>query len=320
MSDTSSLNPSIMEIPSESVILHGRAQPEFAKQLATTLEWALIPVNAETFADGETHIVIEGSVSGKDVYIVQSTSYPANDTLMELLLLTEAAVAEGATRITAVMPFFGYRRQEKRSKPGEALSFALVAKLLKTAGIDRVMVMDLHKHRSRKFFEEAGVECVELAAFPVFIDYLIQKDRTNLMVLAPDKGSVPSSADYAQRLGIPMIVANKTRSMETKDTVSFEDMIADVEGKDILIIDDEINTAATLVGVVDMMNARGAKTITVGCTHAVLSPPAIDRMQHAGITECMITDTIAQPKEKQLPLFQTLSVVPLFAEALKNWK
>ena len=320
MSNASSFTSSNIEAPVEPVILHGRSHPEFAQKLATALEWPIIPVNAGTFADSETHVVIEGDVAKKDVYIVQSTSYPTNDNLMELLLLVEAAAFAGASRITAVMPFFGYRRQEKRSIPGEALSFSLVAKLLKTAGVNRVMVMDLHKHRSRKFFEEVDIECIELAAFPVFIDYLIQKDRTNLMILAPDKGSVPSSADYAQRLGIPMIVANKTRSTTTKDTVSFEDMVADVKGKDILIIDDEINTAATLAGVVNMMNARGAKTITVGCTHAVLSEPAIERMRGAGITECLITDTIAQPKEKQLPLFQTLSVIPLFAEALKDWQ
>ncbi len=304
----------------QPVILHGRSHPEFAETLASTLSWQHIPVEVSTFSDSEVHTVIQEDVTGRDVYIVQPTSAPANDHLMELLFIAGAARDHGAKRITAVMPFFGYRRQEKITTHGEVLSFSVIAQLMKAVGIDRVMVLDLHKHRSSKFFTEVGIECVELSASSLFVEYFKNHNDGNLVILAPDKGSVPGSAEYAQALGIPMIIAKKRRYVDQKDHAFFDELIADVADKNILIIDDEVNTAGTLVGVVDIMKQQGANNIFVACTHGVLSGPAIERLAVAPITEFILTDSIARSPEQELPLFKTISVIPLFAKALQDWQ
>lgn len=302
--------------PEHSIILSGNAHPVFAQQLGRETGIPLGNVAIRTFSDQETHVTIEEDVSGLHVYIVQPTSMPANDHLMELLMIAHAAQAMGAQHITAVMPFFGYRRQEKQLENGEIISFELMAKLLKTAGIDRVMTIDLHKHRSSEYFTQAGMKSIELRAFETILAYLKTKALENIVVLAPDKGSIPESEKYATALNVPLVKVTKTRDPEKMDEVTIETFEGNVAGRDVLIIDDEINTAGTLVGVVDVLKKKKAGNIYFACTHAVLSGPAIERLEQSPLEEIIVTDTIAIPPNKQLQKMTQLSVVPLFAETI----
>lgn len=299
------------------IILSGTAHPAFAAALAQQLGWPLGAVDVTRFSDRETHVVIADDLAEQDVYIVQPTSEPANDHLVELLMIAHAARSMHPQRITAVMPFFGYRRQEKTMQRGEALAFELVAQLLRAAGVDRVAVMDLHKQRSAKFFDAAGLAVTELRAFELICQHFQQLHIPNAVVLAPDKGSIPESERYATALGVPLLHAYKHRAK--RDQVVFDELQGEVRGKQILIIDDEINTAGTLVGVVDLLKQQQAGDIYFACTHAVLSGPAIERLTASSLKEIVVTDTIALPPEKKIEKIRSLSVIPLFANMLQGW-
>lgn len=311
-----------MVLPSHQLplIFSGSANKPFARKLVKELSLKLGKVEMIKFSDSETRVIIEEKVQGRDVYVVQSTSAPTNEQIMELLLMVHAIKALKPARITAVMPFFGYRRQEKVTHEGESLAFQLVALLLKTAGVSRVLVMDLHKHRSARFFKEAGIVHKELRAFDVFVKYFKKKKLENFVVLAPDKGGIPESERYAQALGIPLVKVYKHRSRHRPDEVSFDRMEGDVEGKNILIIDDEINTAGTLVGIAEMLKNKGAcQNIYFAATHGVLSGRAIERLSHAHLRQVVITDSIYCPAKKRLKKIKILSVTPLFADVMRQW-
>lgn len=299
------------------IILSGTAHPAFAAALAQQLGWPLGTVDVARFSDRETHVVIADDLAEHDVYIVQPTSEPANDHLIELLMIAHAARSMNPKRITAVMPFFGYRRQEKTMQRGEALAFELVAQLLRAAGVDRVAVMDLHKQRSAKFFDAAGLAYTELRAFELICLHFQQLHIPNAVVLAPDKGSIPESERYATALGVPLLNAYKHRA--TRDQVVFDELQGEVRGKQILIIDDEINTAGTLVGLVDLLKQQQSGDIYFACTHAVLSGPAIERLTTSSLKEIIVTDTIALPPEKKIEKIRSLSVIPLFVNMLQGW-
>ncbi|MFH1426412.1 MAG: ribose-phosphate pyrophosphokinase [Candidatus Kerfeldbacteria bacterium] len=301
------------------VILAGRANKPFARRVARELDLKLSDVSIETFSDEEIQVAVNQDCRGRDVYCIQPTSMPANDSIMELLLMVHAVKAMRPKRITAVMPFFGYRRQEKVSIPGESLAFDLVAKLLNAAGVNRVLVIDLHKHRSAKFFKDNKIICKELRAFDVIVDYFKKKKLENLVVLAPDKGSAPGSEHYARELNVPLVKVSKQRSRKKLDTVSFTNFEGEVKGKNVLIIDDEINTAGTLIGVADILKERKANNIFFACTHAVLSGPAIERLEKSRLTEVVVTDTIYLPPKKRIAKIKVLSVAPLFAETIAKW-
>lgn len=299
------------------MLLSGTAHPAFAHSLAQELGAKVGAMDLFRFSDDETHVIIKEDLAGQDVYLVQPTSAPANDHIMELLMMAHAARAQHAQRITAVMPFFGYRRQEKTVKPGESLTFELIAQLLKAAGVDRILAIDLHKHRSTRFFDAVGLEWKELRAFDVICEYFKQKELSDVVVLAPDKGGLPESERYAQALGVPLVKATKHRS--TRDQVVFDHFEGDVKGKNVLIVDDEINTAGTLIGVVDILKQQNAQDIYFACTHAVLSGPAIERLNASPLKEVVVTDTIALPAEKKIDKIVVLSVVPQFAAAIREW-
>ncbi|MFC1598125.1 ribose-phosphate diphosphokinase [Patescibacteria group bacterium] len=301
------------------VVFSGTANKPFARRLAKELSVKLGKVDIKTFSDQETHILVEDNVKGRDVYVVQSTSMPVNENLMELLLLVHSIKSLKPKRITAVMPFFGYRRQEKVSGPGESLGFQLAAELLKAAGVGRVLVIDLHKHRSAKFFKEVEITSKELRAFDVIVEYFKNKKLDNFVVLAPDKGGIPESERYAKALGVPLVKVYKHRSLTRPDEVTFDRFEGEVEGKNVLIIDDEINTAGTLVGVVEMLKKRKARNIYFACTHAVLSGPAIERLAKSRLKQVVVTDTIYLPAKKRLKKIKVLSVVPLFADIISKW-
>lgn len=301
------------------LLFSGRANKPFARKVAKELGLSLGKIDIATFSDLETHVVIKEDVAKKDVFVIQSTSSPSNETLMELLLMVGAIQSMKPKRITAVIPFFGYRRQEKVTVSGEALSFDIITQLLKSAGVDRILVIDLHKHRSARFFVEAGIQYKELRAFDVIVEYFKKKKLENFVVLAPDKGGIPEAERYATALHVPLVKAYKKRTHSKRDEVTFHKFEGVVKGKNILITDDEINTAGTLQGVVDILKKEKARNIYFASTHGVLSGPAIKRLKTARLRQVIITDTIALPKEKNIQKIKVLSVAPLFAEAMKKW-
>lgn len=303
----------------EQVILSGLANKPFARKVAKELGLGLGRVRTYRFSDQEAHVIVYDDMKEKDVYIVQPTSMPVNENIMELLLTAHAVKDMKPKRITAVIPFFGYRRQEKKTNPGESLSFQLIAKLLKASGVDRVLVIDLHKHRSAKFFKEADITCKELRAFEVIVEYFKKKRKLeNFVVLAPDKGSIPESERYAKALDVPLIKVYKRR--HKRDEVTMTRFEGDVAGKNVLIIDDEINTAGTLVGVAELLREKKAKNLYFACTHAVLSGPAIERLKKARIRQIVVTDSVWIPPKKRINKIKILSVTPLFVEQIEKWK
>lgn len=232
-------------------------------------------------------------------------------------MLVEAASRQKPKRITVVVPFMPYRRQEKITQVGESLTFDLVARMLKVAGAHRVLTIDLHKHRSRRFFEAVNISCSELRAFPVIVDYFKKKGSiANFVVVAPDKGSIPESEKYAHALRVPLVKFFKHRAK--RDQIIVDRFEGEVKGKNVLIIDDEVNTAGTLQGVVGVLKKNGARSVYFACTHGVLSGPAIERLSHSRITQVIITDTIPL-RGIALPKLKVLSVAPLFAERIKKW-
>lgn len=301
------------EFSENKVILSGSSNPRIAKKIAKELNVSLGKMDLKQFSDGETYVNIEENIEGKIVYVVQSGSYPANHHLMELLAIVHAARNLEPKKIVAVVPFYPYRRMEKILKPGESLTFELVADLLHTAGIDKIICMDLHKHRSKRFFK---FQRNELRAFSVIIERLKRKKLHNFVIVAPDKGSMPESKRYARELNVPLVKAFKTRKKH--DEAIINRIVGDVAGKDVIIVDDEINTAGTLLGVTDKLKDLKVRNIYFACTHAVLSGPAIERLQKAKIREVIITDTINLPEEKHIPKIKVLSVASLFAEAIAD--
>lgn len=301
------------------IILAGRESKTFARKLAGELGVQLGKVEIATFSDLETHVIVKEDLKDRDVYIVQATASPANENIMELLLLAAAAHTHRPKRITAVVPFFGYRRQEKVTTEGEVLSFQLIAKLMKSAGINRILTIDLHKHRSTKYFKEFNIVSKELRAFPILVEYLKKKKLDNFVVLAPDKGGIPESEKYARALGVPIVKFYKHRSIRKRDEVRIDRYEGEVKGKNIIIIDDEINTAGTLMGVVDVLKKEKARNIYFACTHGVLSGAAVQRLAKSPIRQVIITDTIYLAPEKRLKKMKVLSVVPLFAQQIAKW-
>lgn len=305
-----------MSMKKPFVIISGSSHPRFAEALATELGVGLGQVDIATFSDSETHVTVHADVHGKEVFIVQSGYAPTNDRLVELLLLCEAVWHKKPKRITVVLPFMPYRRQEKQTHTGEALAFDVVARVLRAVGVKRILTIDLHKHRSRQFFKAQGMSCTELRAFSLFSDYFsTQMDTNQTVVVAPDKGSVPESERYARALNIPLVKFFKRRTQ--RDTVVVDGFEGSVDGKHVLIIDDEINTGGTLIGVVRMLKEHGARDIIFACTHAVLSGAAVERLSSSSLKRVIVSDTI--PQRSSLPIQTTLSVVPLFAERIRRW-
>lgn len=295
------------------VIISGKSNLPLAKKIAKELGLPLGKCEVKQFSDGESYVHIAEEVKGKTVYVVQSGSFPANHHLMEMLLLLQAAKMLQPKRLVAVVPFFPYRRMEKTIIPGESLTFELVANLFHAVGIDKIIVMDLHKHRSKRFFK---FQRKELRAFPVIIERLRQKKLQNFVMVAPDKGSMPESKRYARELNVPLVKSFKTRKKH--DEAIIKRLEGDVVGKDIIIVDDEINTAGTLAGVVDILKQQKARNIYFACTHGVLSGPAIERLAKMRIREVIVTDTTDIPPEKLIGKIKQISVAKLFAEAIRE--
>lgn len=291
-------------------IFAGSASEDLGKRIARAYGQELGNLKMSRFSDGEFQISYEESIRGNDVVIIQST-FPPADNLMELLLMVDAAKRASARRIVAILPYFGFARQDRKDKPRVAIGAKLVANLLTAAGVDRVMTMDLHADQIQGFFE---VPVDHLFASSIFLPYIETLDTSNLILAAPDTGGTKRANAYAKYLNVDMAICYKQRKVANK--IESMTVIGDVEGKDVILVDDIIDTAGTLTTAADMMMDRGAKSVRAVCTHPVLSGPAYDRIEKSTIKELIVTDTI--PLKKENDKIRVLSVADLFADVIHS--
>lgn len=284
---------------------------ELAEEIANHIGIPLGKCSVTKFSDGETQINIEESVRGCDVYIIQSTSDPVNDHLMEMLILIDALKRASAQSINVVMPYYGYARQDRKARSREPITSKLVANLIETAGADRIITLDLHAPQIQGFFD---VPIDHLQGVPILSDYIKQKELEDLVIVSPDHGGVIRARRMADRLKAPIGIIDKRRPRPNVAEVM--NIIGNIEGRTAIVIDDIIDTAGTIQLAADALIDNGAKEVYACCTHPVLSGPAIERIENSKIKELVVTNTIALPEEKKSPKITQLSVAPLIGEAI----
>jgi ribose-phosphate pyrophosphokinase len=306
-----------MSIPSESIkIFGGTASRYIAEQIAATCGEPLGQVVLNRFSDGEFQPSFEETVRGDVVYIVQST-FPPSDNLFELLLMVDAAKRASAKRIVAVLPYFGFARQDRKDKPRVSIGAKLVANMLTAAGVDRIMTMDLHADQIQGFFE---VPVDHLFASSIFIPHVQKLNLPHLLMVAPDTGGTKRANAYAKHLGVDIAICYKQRKVANQ--IEKMTVIGEVKGKDVMLVDDMIDTAGTLTKAADMMMEQGANSVRAICTHAVLSGDACKRIERSALTSLIVTDTIPISAEKmaQTTKLEQLSVAPLFGNVIKRMR
>ena len=290
----------------------GNANPCLANEIASYLEIPLGNATVNHFSDGEISVAIDESVRGVDVFVVQPTCSPGNENLMELLIMIDAFRRASASRINAVIPYYGYARQDRKSRARDPITAKLVANLIVGAGAQRVVAVDLHATQIQGFFD---IPVDHLPGVPTIAEYLKRKGLTqDAVILSPDVGGVTRARDLAAKLGAPLAIIDKRRPAPNVSEVM--NVIGDVDGKSVIIIDDIIDTAGTICAAAEVMMAKGAKDVYACCTHPVFSGPAMERMARAPIKEVIVTNTIPINKEKLLPKVKVLSVAPLVGEAI----
>ncbi|HSN87106.1 MAG TPA: ribose-phosphate pyrophosphokinase [Thermoanaerobaculia bacterium] len=298
----------------ELKIFGGRAHPALVQEICDYLNLSAGKVAAYNFSDGETFCQIEENVRGSDVFVVQPTSNPVNDNLMELLILLDSLKRSSASRVTAVLPYYGYARQDKKDKPRVPITAKLVADLISRAGASRVLTMDLHADQIQGFFD---VPVDHLFAAPVILDALRKLDVPDLVVVSPDAGGVERARAIAKRLEAGLAIADKRRTAPNVAEVMH--IIGDVSGKNVLIVDDIIDTAGTLCKTVDALKKEGAVRILAAGTHGILSGPALDRIRNSPLESVFITNTTPlDEKLSRLDKLRPLSVAPLLGEAIRR--
>ncbi len=292
-------------------IFSGNAHPALAEEIARYIGVPLGQSSITRFSDGEIRLSISESVRGCDAYIIQPTCNPVNENLMELLIMADALRRASARRITAVVPYYGYARQERKTKARDPISAKLVANLMVAAGTRRVMAMDLHAGAIQGFFD---IPLDHLLGLPILAEYYRSKRLSDVVLVSPDLGGVTRTRDLAERLGAEIAILEKRRP--SPNVAKIMNLIGDVDGKTVIMTDDLIDTAGTItLGAEALMN-RGAKEVYACCTHPVLSGPAIDRIQNSCLKEVVVTNTIPLPEEKQIDKIKVLSVAPLLGEAI----
>ena len=282
-----------------------------AEEIADHIGIPLGICTVSKFSDDETQIIIEESVRGCDVYVVQSTSNPVNENLMELYILIDALKRASAATINIVMPYYGYARQDRKARSREPITAKLVANLMETAGADRIITLDLHAPQIQGFFD---VPIDHLQGVPIISDYFAKKNLQDLVIVSPDHGGVVRARRMADRLKAPLGIIDKRRPRPNVSEVM--NIIGDIEGKTAIIIDDIIDTAGTIKLAADALIEKGAKEVYACCTHPVLSGPAIERLEDSKIKELVVTNTIVLPESKKSAKITQLSVAPLIGEAI----
>jgi len=295
------------------VLVSGRAHPILAEQVADELGTELVDTELRTFANGEIYARYSESLRGTDVFIIQSHSAPINEWLMEQLIMIDAAKRASAKRITAVVPFYPYARQDKKGRGREPISARLVADLFLAAGADRIMSVDLHAAQIQGYFD-GPVD--HLFAMPVLLDYFKKLRGPDLTIVSPDMGRVRVADIWSDKLGAPLAIIHKRRDPKVANQVSVHEIVGEVAGRDCLLVDDMIDTGGTIVKAAEALKKNGAKSVVVAATHAVFSDPAAERLQSEFIDEVVVTDTLPVPESKRWDRLTVLPIAPLIARAI----
>jgi len=298
------------------MLVSGRAHPELAEEVARLLGVSLVPTEIREFPDGEIYCRVAESVRGCDVFVIQSHTAPINTWIMEQLILLDSLKRASAKRISAVLPFYGYSRQDKKHRGREPISARLMSDLLKTAGATRLMAVDLHAAQIQGFFD-GPVD--HLMAMPILVDYFATHyDTSGFTVVTPDAGRIRVADQWSDRLGVPLAIIHKRRDPTRANVVHVNEVVGAVEGRTCLLVDDMIGTGGTIVKAAEALFENGAATVVVAATHAVLSGPAVDLLKNSRISEIVVTDTLPIPADKDFDKLTVLSIAPLLASAIRE--
>jgi ribose-phosphate pyrophosphokinase len=298
----------------EICVFSGLGHPALAEEICKHLGIPLSPSVTRKFSNDNIYVQLRDSVREKDIFIIQPLTVPVSDNLVELLLLLDAARSASAKRVTAVIPYYSYSRSDKKDEPRISIAAKLVADLIQTAGAERVLTMTMHSPQVHGFFQ---MPVDHLSAHPVLATFYRQKDLSNMVVVAPDMGHAKRAYSFARNLGLPVAAGTKKRL--TDETVQIDNIIGDVQGKRVILFDDEVATAGSAIEAVARLREMDVTEVSVCCTHGVLSGPAIERLKNTPeIHEIVTTNTVPIPEEKQIPGMHVLSVAPLFAEAIRR--
>jgi ribose-phosphate pyrophosphokinase len=294
-------------------LVSGRSHPALAREIASSLGVELSEGNLREFANGEVHCRYDVSLRGSDVFIVQTHCGPVNDTLMEQLIMIDAAKRASAKRITAVCPYYGYSRQDRKATGREPITAKLVADMLQVAGADRVVSVDLHSGQIQGFFD---VPFDHLTAMPVLVEELRRQGTDDLVVVAPDAGRVKVAERFSQHLNADLAFVHKRRPRGTANLVEALDVVGEVEGRRCVLIDDMIDTAGTICAAAELLSERGASDVWAMATHGVLSDPALERLDKSPLSRVVLTNTLPIPDDRRIEKLHVLSVAKLIADAI----
>ncbi|GBE41414.1 ribose-phosphate pyrophosphokinase [bacterium BMS3Bbin09] len=301
-------------MPEGIQLIAGNSNIGLAQEIADFLSVPLAEATVSNFSDGEINVQINDNVRGSDVFVVQSTCTPVNENIMELLLMADALKRASAARITAVIPYYGYARQDRKAAPRVPISARLVADLLEVAGIDRLLTIDLHAGQIQGFFD---IPVDHLYAAPVIVDYVKKEYQNDLVIVSPDAGGVERARAFAKRLDASLAIIDKRREKANVSQVMH--VIGDVDGKNAILLDDMIDTAGTITQAASAIKENGAKKVVAACAHAVLSGPALDRINDSALEEVIVTNTIPMDSNlEKCKKLTVLSVASLLGEAIKR--
>lgn len=292
-------------------VFTGNSNPKLAKEICDYLGTSLVDAEVFRFGDGEISVTITESIRGSDVFVVQPTCPPVNENIMELLIMIDALKRASARSVTAVVPYFGYARQDRKAKPRDPISAKLMSNLITSAGADRLVSIDLHASQIQGFF---NVPVDHLLGAPILAEYFLNKDLDNTIIVAPDVGSVKRCRDFAERLDTSIAIIDKRRPKPNVSEVM--NIIGDVSDKNVILLDDMIDTAGTITEAARVLKNKGANKVYACCTHPIFSGPAIDRLKESVLEEVVVTNTIPLSEEKKLDKVKVLSIAPLLGEAL----
>ncbi|MFI5757529.1 ribose-phosphate diphosphokinase [Streptomyces sp. NPDC051569] len=298
------------------MLFSGRAHPELAEEVAQYLGVGIVPTKAFDFANGEIYVRYQESARGADCFLIQSHTAPINKWIMEQLIMIDALKRASARSITVIVPFYGYARQDKKHRGREPISARLVADLMKTAGADRILTVDLHTDQIQGFFD-GPVD--HLFALPVLADYVAGKvDRSKLTVVSPDAGRVRVADRWCDRLGAPLAIVHKRRDKDVANQVTVHEVVGNVAGRVCVLVDDMIDTGGTICAAADALFAHGAEDVIVTATHGVLSGPAADRLKNSKVSEFVFTNSLPDPGNLELDKITVLSIAPTIARAVRE--
>ena len=299
------------------MVFSGRAHPALAEEVAGILETELVPTSAYEFANSEIYVRYEESVRGCDAFVIQSHTAPINEWIMEHLIMVDALKRDSAKRITVVMPFYGYARQDKKHRGREPISARLMADLFKTAGADRLIAVDLHADQIQGYFD-GPVD--HLMALPILTDYVNEKYGDQpLAVVSPDAGRIKVAERWSAKLGgVPLAFIHKTRRTDRPNETVANRVVGEVAGKICVLTDDMIDTGGTIVKAAEALMADGAAGVVIAATHAILSDPAVDRLKNSPAVEVIVTDTLPIPEDRRFDKLTILSIAPLVARAIRE--